>query len=494
MQQINTDICVIGGGSGGLVMAAGAVQMGAQVVLIERAEMGGDCLNYGCVPSKSLIATANIVHNVKNAPQFGLPISQSNMPPNNFEADIDMAKIQEHIAGIIADIAPHDSAERFSKLGCHVIQDNGYFISPKQLQTSQYIINARYFVVATGAQAMIPNIKGLADVPYLTNMDIFTHANQDNARPMNSLMVIGGGAIGLELAQAHARLGIKTTVIDQQNIGIAHDANHVAILKQQMIDDGVVFYENSMISQCRYDALKNEITLNINDDTPISVSHLLIATGRKPVIGDLQLDKANIQYSAQGIKTNLSLRTDNHRIYAIGDCVDMQGKQFTHNASYQAGIVIRNILFKLPAKYDYSAFPAVTYTSPEIAQAGLSETQAIAKYGHDKVKILTHDIGGNDRARADRANRGEIKIIAHKKGYALGVSIVGAHAGELLTPWLMAIKFKIKFSKIAGLVIPYPTYSEISKSVASSWFSDALFSLKTKKMIQFLLKYAHFLR
>lgn len=471
-EVIKTDICVIGAGSGGLSVAAGAVQMGAKVVLIEKGKMGGDCLNTGCVPSKALLAASHAASNARAASQFGVttgPVS------TNF------AHAMNHVRSVIADIAPHDSVERFEKLGCTIIQAEARFTGPEEVIADGKRVKAKRFVIATGSRASVPPIDGIADVPFFTNETIF-----ENRTCPDHLIIIGGGPIGLEMAQAHRELGAKVTVIEMFTILPKDDPDLVAVIRDELEAAGISLYEK--VKTKRIETHNGQTRVMIErDGTEITIegSHLLVATGRKPTVDNLGLDEAAVTYSPRGIEVDNRLRTSNRKIFAIGDVTG--GLQFTHMAGYDAGIVIRNALFRLPAKIDHSAVPWVTYTSPELAQVGLSETSAREKFG-DAIRVVTWTYAENDRARAEARTKGFIKVVTTPKGKILGAGIVGHQAGELIGLWSLAISKKMKIGAIAGMIAPYPTLGELSKRVAGAWYTPSLFNDRTRKIVRFLLK------
>ncbi|WP_417829296.1 dihydrolipoyl dehydrogenase family protein [Thalassospira sp.] len=470
---IKTDICVIGAGSGGLSVAAGAVQMGAKVVLIEKGKMGGDCLNTGCVPSKALLAAGHAAENARRASRFGI---------QNGPVNVDFSQAIDHVHSVIAGIAPHDSVERFEQLGCHVIQAEARFTGPNEVIAGGQTIRAKRFVVATGSRAAVPPIDGLETVNYFTNETIF----ENRVRPEH-LIVIGGGPIGLEMAQAHQQLGAKVTVVEMDTILPKDDSDLVEIVRSRVKAEGISLYEKAKTKEIR--KVDDHIRVIIEHDgieITLEGSHLLLATGRKPNVDNLGLSDAGIEHSPRGISVDARLRTSNHKVFAIGDVTG--GLQFTHMAGYDAGIVIRNALFRLPAKVDYSAVPWVTYTSPELAQVGLNEITAREKFG-DNIRVVTWDYAENDRARAESETEGFIKVITTPKGRILGAGIVGRQAGELIGVWSLAISKKMKIGAIAGMIVPYPTLGEISKRAAGAWYTPSLFSEKTRKIVRFLLKF-----
>ncbi len=472
-KTIETDICIIGAGSGGLSVAAGASQMGARTVLLEKGKMGGDCLNYGCVPSKALIAAGHAAHVIRNGQKFGIA-SQ--------EPQVDFQGVHDHVHGVIGAIAPHDSVERFEGLGVTVIQKAGKFVGPTEIEAGDTRIKAKYVVVATGSSAGVPPIPGLQDVPFMTNETVF-----DLTERPTHLIVVGGGPIGSELAQAHRRLGAKVTVLEMFSILGKDDPEVTEVVKRRMAQEGIDLREGISIKQVAKEGDGVSVEIETDGATEkIAGSHLLIAAGRSPNLDGLDLEAAGIAYSKKGIEVDDRLRTSNKKVFAIGDVAG--GYQFTHMAGYHAGIVIRNMLFKLPAKVNYRAVPWVTYTDPEIAHVGQTEAQAKETLGKN-IRILRFAFNENDRAQAERETDGLIKVVADKKGRVLGASIAGARAGELLLPWVMAVDQKQKIGKFAGLIAPYPTLSEVSKRAAGSYYIPSLFSERTKKIVRFLMKW-----
>ncbi|MCP4329888.1 MAG: FAD-dependent oxidoreductase [Alphaproteobacteria bacterium] len=472
VEVINADICVIGGGSGGLAVAAGASQMGSSTVLIEAGKMGGDCLNYGCVPSKSMIAAAHAAESMRRADRFGIKA---------VEPEIDFKGVHDHIHGVIAAIAPVDSVDRFEGLGVKVLLARAAFTGPDEVAAGGYKVRARRFVIATGSRAAAPPIPGLAEVAYLTNETIF-----DNTTRPEHLIVIGGGPIGAELAQAHRRLGIPVTLLEAFTVLGKDDPELTAIVKRRLQADGIDMRENVKIDHVAGEPGAFRVQLGEGDAAEqIAGSHLLVAAGRLPTVDGLDLDNAGVAFSKKGIEVDDRLRTTNKKIFAIGDVAG--GPQFTHAAGYHAGIVIRNALFRLPAKVNYRALPWVTYTDPELAHVGMTEIQAKEKHG--AIRILRWPYAENDRAQAERETEGLIKAVTTKRGKILGASIVGAHAGELIHPWVLGIGKGLKISDIANMIMPYPTLGEIGKRAAGSFYTPSLFSERTRAIVRFLAKF-----
>jgi pyruvate/2-oxoglutarate dehydrogenase complex dihydrolipoamide dehydrogenase (E3) component len=460
------DLCIIGAGSGGLAVAAGAAQMGAEVVLVERGLMGGDCLNFGCVPSKSLLAAARLADLARRSAALGITSARP---------DVDFAAAADGVQNVIAAIAPHDSVERFEGLGVRVLRCEARFTSPRTIHAGEIEIRPRRFVIATGSYPAVPPIPGIADVPYLTNETIF--ANRE--RP-DHLIVLGGGPIGIEMAQAHCRLGARVTVLDVGPVLPRDDPELAASLASHLAGEGILLRPGVEIAGIARDG--NGIVARLANGERIAGSHLLVAAGRRPNIEPLDLPAAGIEATAQGITVNARLRTTNRRAFAIGDVAG--GPQFTHVALYHAGIVIRNALFRLPAKVDYRAIPWVTYTDPELAQVGLTEADA----GED-ARVLRWPFLENDRAQTERDTEGLVKIVLSRNGRILGTSILGTGAGDLILPWALAISQKLKIGALANLIVPYPTRGEASKRAAGCYYTPTLFSPRTRRLVRFLARF-----
>ena len=468
-KALKVDICVIGAGSGGLSVAAGASQMGASTALIERGKMGGDCLNYGCVPSKALLAAGHAAQAVRGAGRFGVRAAAP---------AIDSGGVYGHVRGTIAAIAPNDSVERFEGLGVTVIQSSARFTGPREIAADGTRITARRIVIATGSSPAVPPIAGLRDVPYLTNETIF-----DLGQVPAHLIVIGGGPVGIEMAQAHRHLGARVTVVEMFSILASDDPELVDVVRARLAGEGIDLREG--VTVARVEKAGNGVAVVIagnGAEDRVQGSHVLIAAGRRPNVDGLDLETAGIAYTPAGIQVDARLRTTNKRVFAIGDVAG--GYQFTHMAGYHAGIVLRNALFRLPAKVDTHAVPWVTYTAPELAQVGLTEDRARKQAGD--IRVLRWPFAENDRARAERETDGLVKVITTPRGRILGAGIVGAHAGELIHAWVLAIGQKIKIGAVAGMIAPYPTLGEANKRAAGSFYTPALFGERTKRIVRFL--------
>ncbi len=468
-ELLEPDICVIGAGSGGLSVAAAAAQFGVDVVLIEKGKMGGDCLNTGCVPSKAMIASGKAAQMMREAGQFGIASERPRVDP---------ASVHGHVHGVIGAIAPLDSVERFTGLGVQVIEAEGRFTDRKTVMAEDYEIRARRFVVATGSSPGTPPIPGLDKLPFFTNETIF-----DNNKALEHLMVIGGGPIGMELAQAHHRLGAKVTVLEAFTPLGNDDPELTAIVLKQLKSEGIDIRAGIRIE--RMEKTRTGVRAVITEDgkeRKIDASHLLVAAGRQPNVEGIGLEQAGIEFDRKGIKVTAGLKTTNKHVYAVGDIAG--GLQFTHMANYHAGIVIRNALFRMPVKADSSNIPWVTYTEPELAHVGMTEEQAREK--HKDIRVLRWPYAENDRAQAEHATQGMIKVVTAKRGRILGATIVGEHAGELIQLWVMAMSKKMKIGAITSIVFAYPTLSEISKRAAYQYYAPSLTNPMIRRIIGWL--------
>ncbi len=466
--RLECDLCVVGAGAAGLSVAVGGAQLGARTVLFERGAMGGDCLNYGCVPSKALLAAAHAAHTIRAAQHFGVRATS---------VEVDFPAVMAHVHEVIGQIAPHDSVERLESLGVRVIRATAEFASPRELSGGGVCVRARRFVIAAGSSAVIPAVQGIESVPVLTNENLFTLQE----RPRH-LLIIGGGPIGVEMAQAFARLGSAVTVLQRGRLLPHDEPEHVDVVRRQLSAEGITVYEGVTIEQIARSS--NGVVVREASGRDTAGSHLLVAAGRRPRLAGLGLERAGIAFATEGIKVDARLRTSNPRVYALGDITGRP--QFTHAAAHQAGIVIRNALFRLPAKVDYRALPWVTYCDPELAQVGLTEAQARARFGAT-VQVVRAHFADNDRARAERRTDGGIKVVLDRRGTVLGAGIVGAQAGELIGLWALAIARQSRLSALTGVIFPYPTLGEIAKAAASTFYAPKLFSRWPKRVVRLLL-------
>ncbi|MGA8228186.1 MAG: FAD-dependent oxidoreductase [Xanthobacteraceae bacterium] len=466
MDELRPDLCVIGAGAGGLSVAAAAAAFGVPVVLIEKDRMGGDCLNYGCVPSKALLAAARRVADMRTASDLGV---------NAAAVRVDFPAVAQHVRDTIAALAPNDSAARFTGLGVRVVAGSAQFADRETVTVDdRFTIKARRFVIATGSTPSVPRIPGIAQTPFFTNETIF-----DLALQPEHLLIVGGGPVGVELAQAFRRLGSTVTVIEAATPLGKDDPECAAVVLAALERDGVVFRSGVRLVKV---AGASTIQVTLSGGEVIEGSHLLIAAGRTPTIEGLGLERAGVATTPHGITVDRHLRTTNKHIYAIGDVIG--GLQFTHVANDHAGIVIRHALFRLPARIRYDAIPWVTYTDPELAQVGLTEDQA-RRAGH-AVRILRWPYHENDRARIERASGGHIKVVTNRRGRILGATIVGRDAGELISIFTLAITQRLNIRALAGFIVPYPTLAEIGKRAAMSHFTPSLTSPMVRRIIGWL--------
>jgi pyruvate/2-oxoglutarate dehydrogenase complex dihydrolipoamide dehydrogenase (E3) component len=470
-EQLTPDLCVIGAGSGGLSVAAAAAQFGVDVVLIERDKMGGDCLNYGCVPSKSLIAAAKHAHTMRASGPFGI---------KPLEPAVDFERVHDHIHEVIAAIEPNDSVERFTGLGVNVIKGEARFRDKDTVIADGREIKARRFVIATGSSPALPPIPGIERVPYFTNETIF-----DNKQKIDKLIVVGGGPIGMELAHAFRRLGSEVAVLEAFTPLAKEDAELGEVVLRQMESEGVEIIPDARVE--RFEPFGDRVQVlfaRSGQSQSIDGSHLLLATGRRPNIEKLNLDNAGVRHDRTGIKVDKGLKTSNKRVYAIGDVTG--GLQFTHVANYHASVVIKNALFRLPAKVNNDILPRVTFTEPELAQVGLTEEEARNKYGN--IHVYRWPYSDNDRAQAERATDGFLKVITTKRGRVVGASMVGVQAGELIQMWGLAMQQKMKIGALASIVSPYPTLAEINKRAAINFYTPSLTNPMIRRVIGLLRK------
>jgi len=470
------DLAVIGAGAAGLSVTAVAAQLGLRVVLIERARMGGDCLNTGCVPSKALLAAAHAAQSAHGAGRFGIRLP---------EPAIDWDAVRAHVAGAITAIAPMDSEARFRALGAVVLRGEARFLDPATLGVDGRRITARRIIIAAGSRAAVPPIPGLEAVPHLTNETLFALAQ----RPAH-LLILGGGPVGLEMATAHAGLGCRVTLVEAGQIAAREDPELVDGLRRAVRAQGVTLIEGAAVTMVEPGTPREPgPTLVLAGGRRITGSHLLVATGRRPNLERLALDAGNVRAGPSGIATDRGLRSvSNRRVFAIGDIADPAGigpRAFTHVGSYHAAIVIRRALFRLPARLDYAALPRVIYTAPALAQVGLTEAEARAA-GH-RVTLLRSALAENDRAVAEADTAGLVKLVL-AGNRVLGAGILAPHAGEMIGVWTLAIARRVPAAALAGLIVPYPTRAEAAKRALTGLFVPRLFASRTKSLVQLLIR------
>lgn len=475
MAQYDFDIGILGGGSAGLTVAAGASQFGAKTLLIEKEQaLGGDCLHYGCVPSKTLIKTAHVYHLMKNAGAFGLP--PCDIPP------VDFRDVSGRIRSVIGTIQKHDSPERFCSLGAKVEFGSPMFIDEHAVRLNGKTVSARTWVLATGSSPLIPPIEGLAGTPHLTNRDIFYLD-----RLPRSMIILGGGPISTEMAQAFARLGTSVTVV-QRSGQILHreDKDMADGVMNVLSGEGVKFHLDSPIVSARDLGSEREVVIKTagGDTVSLRAEAILVAVGRRPNLEGLGLEGIGVEFDRQGLKLDSRLRTTQKHIYGAGDVTGTH--LFTHAAGYEGGVVLTNAILHLPRKVDYTLLPWCTYTDPELASIGMNEKAA--KAAGIAYSVWTEEFARNDRGLAEGESLGKVKLILDEKEKPIGVQILGLHAGELIGEWVAAMNGNVKLSSLASAVHPYPTLGEINKRVVGSFFSGKVFSEKVKKALKFFFQ------
>ena len=452
MSRPEYDLCIIGGGAAGLVVAAGGAALGARVILVEKNRLGGDCLLYGCVPSKALLHCAQVAHTLRQAHHCAIPSAQP---------EVSLTAVMEHVQAVVETVAVHDSPQRFREMGVEVCFGGGHFTGPDGFQVGDRLVRARRYVIATGSRPAIPPLTGLDDVPYLTNETVFSLAEE-----VPHLLVLGGGPIGVELAQAFVRLGSRVTLLESgARILPREDEDLAAVVAGRLAADGVHFHFHARARKVEA-GKAGEITLHYQNGeggvATLQGSHLLLATGRRANVEGLGLEAAGVEVEQGRIRTDRRLRTSNRRIYACGDVTGPY--QFTHMAEHQAGVVLRNALFHIPAKVEDRVIPWCTFTDPELARVGLSETEARAAGLRQQVYTFPfHDI---DRAQAEGTTEGLAKIITDPRGRLLGAALAGPHAGELIHEYTLALARGMKAADLSRVIHIYPTLAQINRRVA----------------------------
>lgn len=469
-QDLKADLVIIGAGSGGLSAAAGAAMLGLNVVLYEKGEMGGDCLNYGCVPSKALLSAAKAAQDARTASKYGVTVSD---PVVNWES------VKAHVAKTIDTIAPVDSQERFEGLGVTVIREPAKFADKKTIVSATTRTRARRIIVATGSTAFIPPIPGLDSTPYITNETIFSLPEQPQ-----HLVILGGGPIGVEMAQAFRRLGSAVTMIEMGRVLARADADHAQIALKHLREEGVTILEgHKAVKVSGGEGSVSVETEAENGQKTVTGTHLLVAVGRSAVTEGLDLEAGGVEYDRSGVKVSDKLRSaSNRRVWALGDIAG-QG-QFTHLAGWHASVFVRRAFFKQFSKASDLPLPAVTYVQPEVAQLGLTEAEAREQYG-DSVSVSHFAFDENDRAIAESKTDGEVKLVI-RKGKLVGASVVGEQAGDIIQLASVAMSNGLKVQALTNFISPYPTRAEAVKRAASAHFTDTVFGPGAKRLVGLL--------
>lgn len=472
MAGYDFDIGVLGGGSAGLTVAAGAARLGARTILIDKERaLGGDCLHFGCVPSKTLIKTSRVYHRIKNAVQYGLP--RMDPPP------VDFRQVAARIQSVISVIQEHDSEQRFCRLGAKVVFGRPEFVDEHSVRVNGSTVSARSWAICTGSSPAIPPIEGLDRTPYITNREMFSLEKLPG-----SMIILGGGPIGIEMAQAFSRLGAKVTVLQRPaRILNKEDGDMADLVMQVLRAEGVTFHLEAEVISVK-DMGGGEIEVRFNTGRKAMSARgdtLLVAAGRKANVEGLGLEKIGVEFDRQGIKVDNRQRTNHRHIYAAGD---VTGRYlFTHSAGYEGSIIVSNAVFRLPRKTDYTNLPWCTYTDPELASIGMNEARAgQAGVGYS---VWTEEFAANDRSLAEGERVGKVKMLLDGREKPLGVQILGPHAGELVSEWVAVMNGRVKLSTLAGAVHPYPTLGEINKKVAGGLLASRIFSEKVRKGLKF---------
>jgi pyruvate/2-oxoglutarate dehydrogenase complex dihydrolipoamide dehydrogenase (E3) component len=468
-KELKPAICVIGAGPGGLAVAEAAAARDVSTVLIEKSRMGGESLNRGSVPAQALIAATERIQAMRDGEPFGIKTQR---------VTVDFGAINAHVRDVVDALAPNAARERMTGLGVQVIEGAARFTDPRTVRVGDFTVKARRFVIATGSIPLMPAIPGLFNTPHLTEETVFNLAEIPR-----HLIVVGAGAAGLELAQVFRRLSSEVTVLDAGTPLRSDDAEGAAIVLDALTREGINLRTGVEIAKVSRALAKVRVVLGTDGGAEtIEGSHLLITAGRQPNVEDLNLDAAGIHTIGRGIVLDKSLRTTNKSVYAVGDAAG--GLKYTHVADYHASLVIRHALFRVPVRINHEIIPWVTYTDPELAQVGLLEAEARAHSG--AIRVLRWPYRENDRAQVERTTEGHIKVITDRAGEILGVTIVGANAGEAIAAWTLAISEKLNIRAMASLVVPYPSYAEVGKRAAMTYFLNGLTIPRTRRIMRWL--------
>lgn len=472
-EPVVADLCILGAGPGGLALAERAASFGQKVILVEKHKMGGVSLNYGAIPVTALVASAERAHAFRSAGPFGIA---------PFEPAIDRPAVATQIADIMEKSTPNAAVDRMGGLGVRVIQAAGRFADTKTLVAGEYRIVARRFVIATGAAPVVPDVAGLANVAYHTSDTLMTVQGS-----IDHLIVLGGGATGVELAQAYRRLGSRVTVIEQAaSVLSRYDPELAAVVKARLAAEGVVILENAKLAKVEGTAerLRFDVVAE-GKRSRLEGTHLLLACGRKPVMAGIGLEAAKVAVSEHGIKVNRFLRTSNRRIYAIGDVTGLPYS--TQRAEYHAGLLVETLLFRRAAAVNPRVIAMSIHTDPELANVGLTEAEARQSYS--SIQVLRWPLRENARALANRVPMGHIKVIADPAGKILGAGIVSRSAGELIAMWALALSKGLTLQDMRAVIAPYPSLSDVSRQVSSQRGPSSTGHAVSRRWVKFLGKF-----
>lgn len=476
MPKYDFDIGILGGGAAGLTVASGASQFGAKTLLIEKEKaLGGDCLHYGCVPSKTLIRTAHIYHMMKNSQKYGLPKVDVRT--------VDYRDVAKRIQSVVDTIQKHDSEERFCGLGVKVEFGDAKFTDEHSVELQGKKYYAKKWLLSTGSSPAVPPIEGIDQTPYITNKEIFSL----DALP-NTMIVIGAGPISIEMAQSFRRFGTQVTVVQRSGQILSKEDKDMADhLMNVLAAEGVKFHLNSKILSVKGDGSEKVVIIRNGEGKTVNLKaeRILIALGRKPNLEGLGLESISVKFNKKGLEVDNRLRTSQKHIYAAGDVTGAY--LFTHAAGYEGGVVLSNAILHLPKKTNYTYLPWCTYTDPELASIGMNEKRA--QEAGVKYSVWTEEFRSNDRSLAEGEEVGKIKMILNEKGKPVGVQILGPQAGELVSEWVAVMNGGVKLSSLASAVHPYPTLGEINKKIVGNYFAGKIFSDKVKKTLKFFFHF-----
>lgn len=448
------DLAVIGGGTAGLVSAAVSAGIGARTALVEKHRLGGECLWTGCVPSKAIIRSASVLHTLRRAAEYGIDVQGGRA---------DFGRVMDRVHAIIASIQPHDSPERFRAMGVDVIEGRARFVSPEEADVGGRRVRAKRWILATGSRTAVPPVGGIEATGYLTHETLWGL----RALP-ESMVVLGTGPIGIEMAQAFARLGSSVTVVGSgDRVLEREDPEIAAVLARQLEREGIRLLLGSRATAVRLDAGAKVVTVaTIAGETELRAAELLVATGRRPNVEEMGLEAIGVEVGENGVSVDATLRTSAHNVWAAGDVVGPY--RFTHVADYQARIAAPNALFPLRRKVDYRVVPWCTYTEPEVARVGMTEAEARAEWG-DGAGVYRYAHDSLDRALCDGEPDGLTKLVLDPKGRVVGAHVAGPRAGETIHEAVLAVRQRLKLSDLSSMIHVYPTYPESLKRAADAW-------------------------